>query len=182
MMRDDLTIRAYHEAGHAVAHWLGRIDVDLITIESNDGKGPRVESASGLAINSHTAKLFGQQMLIIAWAGWAADLAHLKSMDPQASPYEIEGWGSDREKVFAILLAMGLKTRSEGFYQEEARQLLQKPDAWERVVAVAEALMSHDSLSRFEFGGLMEGLGHLSSAYWSDLRKRHDLWWAEHFT
>ncbi|MGO6740482.1 hypothetical protein ACC732_28440 [Rhizobium ruizarguesonis] len=181
MMRDELTIRAYHEAGHAVAHWLSNIDVEFISLGKSDGKGARVKSAGGLAINEHTAKIFGQRMLIIAWAGWSADLGHLKSVDPHASPYDVKGWGSDREKACSIMSSMGLKTKSEGFYQEEARQLLQKPDVWAKVVAVAETLISDDSLSRFEFGGLMQGLGRLSSTYWFDLKTRHDSWWAENF-
>ncbi|MBY5484415.1 hypothetical protein E0H36_08475 [Rhizobium leguminosarum bv. viciae] len=179
MMRDALTMRAYHEAGHAVANWLSNIEVEFISV-GGDSKGARVESA-GLAIDQPIAKPLGQRLLIVAWAGWAADLAHLKSLDPHASPYDVKGWGNDQKKVHAILLAMGLKTRSEGFYQEEARQLLQKPDVWAKVVAVAEMLISDDSLSRFEFGGLMQGLGRLSSTYWSDLKKRHDSWWAENF-
>lgn len=180
-MRDELTVRAYHEAGHAVAHWLSNIGVKFVSLGKSDGKGSRVETADRLAIDELTAMLLGQQMLIIAWAGWAADLAHLKSVTPHASPYGIMGWRSDRENGLQILLKMGLKESSEGFYQEEARLLLQKPDVWEKVVAVAETLMSHDRLSRPQFGGLMQGLDPLSSAYWYDLKQRHDSWWAEHF-
>ncbi|MGO7121049.1 hypothetical protein [Rhizobium leguminosarum] len=179
-MRDKQTIVAYHEAGHAVAHWLARIAIESITIDRVGEEHPRVKTdeASLQLIPFDEA---APRLLIIAGAGYSADLIHLKLSDPQASPYQLDGYQTDQRQAYGLLDQMGLKFPNEGFYKHEAHEQLRQPETWLKVALVAEQVLCNRTMTRVAFEDAMAGLEPFSDAYWTDLEARRQAWWRENF-
>lgn len=179
-MRDRQTIVAYHEAGHAVAHWLGQIPLDSITIDQNGNENPRVKTDEQ-SLRAIPFEKAAPRLLIIAGAGYSADLIHLKLSDPQASPYQLDGYQIDQHQAHGLLIQMGLKFPNEGFYKHEAYEQLRQPEIWSKVVLVAEQVLAKRTITRLDFEDAMIGLEPFSDAYWGDLEARRQAWWQENF-
>ncbi|MGO8068703.1 hypothetical protein AB9E28_24640 [Rhizobium leguminosarum] len=174
MSRDKQTVLAYHEAGHAVAHWLAGIPIKKITIGTGENEGPQVVTQGDLS--SISIAFYGEHYLLIGWAGYACDYWHLQSVSPGASKDSIGGWFNDQETCLYILEELGLPDAVEEFYKCEALQVMRRPEVWAKVVELGEKLALGQPVSVGAFENHMKGLDQLNTCYWLDLQSRREEW------
>ena len=144
---------AYHEAGHAVAHWRHDYDrpVDKVTVKPGEGYLGRVESTlppqvmaaidRGEEWTAEVDGLIGREV-IATLAGPAAEARHRGRENPA-------GAGSDHRTVMGFAYRCGMEGDLAAAFFEyrnlRARQLVEVN--WKLIEAVAAALLERETLS-----------------------------------
>ncbi len=177
-MRRLTDIHAYHEAGHAVASWLGSIKIDFVSIDTTSGGSP-VTWSNEEHLRNLPPYLWQQQSMLIAWAGYAADLKNLRSINPDGSELDLSGYGRDQTNGRAILFGMKFPTKVEEFYRHETLLLFEDTNTWRHTELLAERLIISPTILRDEFETLMAELPALTSDYFASLAMRRETWWKQ---
>jgi ATP-dependent Zn protease len=125
---------AYHEAGHAVIHVLLGGTLQRVSIVRDEPPGAPMERAAGPGS--------GEDRIAVLLAGEVAE-----SLAGQRVVGVSEGLNQDRER--ARRLAADMTSEPEALLEAERQrvlELLRTPRHWQRVVAVAQALLAQQRL------------------------------------
>jgi hypothetical protein len=156
-MTDDTTATAYHEAGHAVAHWLFGFPIDRATIT------PSVDYAgavSGPVVHIQFAEESDDSQEAEKKLRQAA-VVHLAGAEAQRyyDARTLRPWHSeeDRENAAEALWHLGYAPgHLELIYKElvdETAQLVR--EHWQRIQTIAAALLEHRELTGADVYGLL---------------------------
>jgi hypothetical protein len=142
----------FHEAGHAVAARLHRIGVKHLSVLPDEHSRGRVDTGPrGRAVNQ----------VVMLWAGPLAEERAVGLWSCRADlPEHLEAgylpsWVGDSPYIRDATLALCTSERTAMAFSSYLRlcalDLLQRPDVWAQVTAVATALWEHDELSGRRF-------------------------------
>ncbi|MGH2352822.1 MAG: hypothetical protein ACRDI2_15500 [Chloroflexota bacterium] len=156
-------VMAYHEAGHAViAHLYGGA-IHRVSIVPTLGSTPERPTTSAVSPDAPARAGVGRhasavdqtrQQLSAILAGEAADALRSGQAHPVST--------SDRDlaRTLALDLAGGDASKADAIVEAEltrTRDLLQRPDTWARVEAIAQALLRHRTLEGERLQALLAG-------------------------
>lgn len=148
---DELSIVAYHEAGHALlAERLGG-HVLMATIEPVDDDGPRRHGETQIAWRTAdmTRQEFAMRQLQVALAGPVAEMIY---SDEQYEPRLIREWWADW-----IVATASIRELKPAITDDEVLQFVNKvlkeliayfsqDETWDRLAMLADHLEAHQSL------------------------------------
>lgn len=147
---------AYHEAGHVIAHFVQGLTIDNVSIVAADdyfgicySPPPMLYETTGARERRQVARA----SIVASYAGYEAE----QMLNPNAPDYHGR---DDYENAFELSREFGVLPRRCSFVgdefhmaylrrlQGEARSLVRKN--WDKVQAIAQALIKNNSLSREE--------------------------------
>jgi hypothetical protein len=150
---------AFHEAGHAVAARLHRIRVDHLSVVPDGQTHGRVLTGGRGRPTDH---------VVVSWAGPLAEERAVGLWSCRADlPDHLEAgylpsWVGDSRYIRDATLAMCSSERTamafSSFLRLCALDLLQRPEVWAQVTAVATGLWEHGELSGRQFHHLCRGV------------------------
>lgn len=158
-MQKKIQYIAYHESGHAVAHFLAGIRFDFVTIkpvETEDGFGQRILGYVMYSepiydeINNSRTKLYPVEFINYA----KLDFTNLAGMVTEKiynqGSYDFSGAEDDLELWKNNILddlPEPLNSKYQDFLFEYTYQVLHLKVVWSCITAVAEALLKNETLS-----------------------------------
>lgn len=156
---EDKTRTAYHEAGHAVMHYIRDVPINCASIEETEDTLGKVQwdmgSSSFLQLNlggrSNEVRSLAKSQALIVLAGIAAETLAF-------GQYWQEGAESDLDSFHHYAYYVSRDTeRYATQIKSEAKSLLRKN--WRMVRAVADALLEKHTLTHKELYSIIESVG-----------------------
>jgi hypothetical protein len=155
---------AYHEAGHAVVHYLNGGTVARLSIDRADPRrgtqtaaSPRADAAGGAAAGAGTGgqQALRQKMAVLAGGEVAATL--------HGTPEAIVSAGGrvDHEAALRAAAEAGINSDAARVMMDEewerVRRLLGEPSSWRLVEALARALLERKTLDADTIHAVLAG-------------------------
>lgn len=164
--RDDRTITAFHETGHAIMAMACGFLVSKITIESGDDYKGYV---AWHLTTENTNDFDNQRSLVVFMAGMVADGLHWEKWGQGSSNDCPLGWFDDRKKAVALLDQLGEPDYMD-VYIVIARRYISRPDVWPIVEQVANLLLAVGTIDGMAFlAGIADKCPKLSVEYWAGI-------------
>ncbi len=148
---DWITLKAFHEAGHAVAGWLHRKTfggAGILPYEAHDGG----EAGGAVLFLGSDGRSPSLADIIINFAGPAAARRH--------APRSMDGGTSDREEVERFLAMICRTAEAADVIRKHCRAEAERIVAanWDAVEAVAEALLRCEQLTSADLAKIFDGV------------------------
>lgn len=162
--RDDRTIVAYHEAGHATMGLLVGFSIASASIV------PDAVSRGRVAFHDAVEDPYvHQRHALVCCAGLAGDAAHAMRVGADPEIY-FQGYGGDHSTAREVLkLAHPLGPNAINVYLPRAVNQLQREDNWEIVDAIARSLLAKNHLTASEIATFEVAVKPLPTRYYEEL-------------
>lgn len=157
-MDDELTLTAYHEAGHAVvaAHAGGRVLSVTIAPDWDDGPARTGDLQVAWSKGRFPAKVLAEKLTLVALAGPVAEMIY---RGEPLHPALVAEWSQDWQQAWTEAAKVVADERRRTLWLEQRvtglHGLLSDQIAWEAIAGVADHLLAHETLEEDFFEELV---------------------------